>query len=295
MNFFSKYIIALALTLAPIIALSKPYNREQGANPDPYLYLFFDELYNFRFAQADSIIQQVSPLRYSEYSIAHAYSLWWKGLTYPGFNEYFVSLEALSHGLVGIGDQVKLSPKDDPFMKMIIGAFGIRIASIKGENATALRIFLKIKPTLINILETPQLSEEYKLIAGVYHYAAAGIRKNFFMLRPFFVFLPTADENAGKELLMECTSSMSVPTATEAHYFLFKIEKEIYGQNEKAYKHIQWLVKTYPNNLLFNLDFFNLRSVMGENTTVLRKELIAKIEASTLDDQQKQHFLNQIK
>ncbi len=296
MGFKKGRVFVLAFIFLPVIALANPKGKVQEVIPDPNLYKLFQAMYNFEFSKADSLKAHISPLNVTANSVADLYSLWWKGLTYDGLNPYLELLESKTHCIVGMGNQETTTNNgDERFLKAIAGTFGIRVASIKDEKTTALHLFLKIKPTLTEILEVPRANEEYMLVAGVYNLTAAGIRKNSFVLRPFFIFLPTSNELLGRELLVECSKSMSVPIATEAHYFLFKIEREIYSRKAEAMEHIKWLTQSYPNNFVFAFEHLSLCSEMGNNTEKQKVNLKKKIIASKLNQKQKEHFLNELK
>lgn len=295
MGLIQRALVISIFTLLSIISFAGPKGKVQEVIPDPNLYKLFRAMYNFQFSKADSLRAHISPLNVTANSIAELYSLWWKGLTYGGFNPYFELLESKTHSIVGISSQESANESgDERFLKAIAGTFGIRVASIKDEKTTALHIFLKIKPTLTEILELPRANEEYMLVAGVYNLTAAGIRKNSFVLRPFFIFLPTSNELLGRELLLECSKSLSVPIATEAHYFLFKIEREIYSRKAEAMEHIKWLTQSYPNNLVFALEYLSLCSEMGSSTENQKVSLKKHIITSKLNQKQKEHFLNEL-
>lgn len=294
MGLLQRALAISIFSLLSILSFAGPKGKVQEVIPDPNLYKLFQAMYNFQFSKADSLKAHISPLNVTANSVADLYSLWWKGLTYDGFNPYLELLENKTHSIVGISNQETTTDNgDERFLKAIAGTFGIRVASIKDEKTTALHIFLKIKPTLNEILELPQANEEYMLVAGVYNLTAAGIRNNSFVLRPFFIFLPTSNEMLGRELLFECSKSLSVPIATEAHYFLFKIEREIYNSKAEAMEHIKWLTQNYPNNLVFAIEYLSLCSEMGNSTEKQKVSLKKKIIASQLNQKQKEHFLNE--
>ena len=295
MGLLQRALAISIFSLLSTLSYAGPNGKVQEVIPDPNLYKLFQAMYNFQFSKADSLKAHISPLNVTANSVADLYSLWWKGLTYDGFNPHLKQLESKTHSIVGISNQESPNDNgDERFLKAIAGTFGIRVASIKDEKRTALHIFLKIKPTLNEILELPRANEEYMLVAGVYNLTAAGIRKNSFVLRPFFIFLPTSNELLGRELLLECTKSLSVPIATEAHYFLFKIEREIYSRKAEAMEHIKWLTQSYPNNFVFAIEYLSLCSEMDNSIEKQKVSLKKKIITSNLNQKQKEHFLKEL-
>jgi hypothetical protein len=293
MSHCKRIVLVLIIALHSIATWANPKSKVPEILPNPTLTSIIESLYHFDFNKADSLKSLLSPLNTHELAFANLYSLWWQGLTLPGYNHKFQQLEEQTNRILGISN-TEAEYENDKFLRAIAGSFGIRLAAIRNDKGTALRIFLKVREPLTEILEKPRENNEFMLASGFYHYSTAGLRKNFFLLRPFFVFLPTSDEALGLSLLEECTISNSTPIATEAHYFLFKIYNEIYSEKQLAKKHIEWLTKEYPNNFIYAIDYLKLCVELKISTAANKQELLKRLKNSGLTQEQKKYLLTQI-
>ena len=270
---------------------SKP---KQALAPNPKLNEIFVNIYNFKFDRADSLARTFPFQSTTERMAVKMFTLWWRGLTYPYPNKYLDSLDRLCLNIIGMRGSPPNPSVYDPFTVAVAGAFSIRISSIRRDNMFALRVFLKIRPTLLQIIYNPGNSPELMLVSGVYNMAAAGIKKNQPLLRPFFVFLPPSSEANGREMLLRCTRSNYVPIATEGYYFLYRIYEEINYNWREAKPYSLWLTEKYPENPIFAVNHILLLRELGFDTTVQSKHLRAKVSATSLSPTQKFHVLEEL-
>lgn len=106
-------------------------------------------------------------------------------------------------------------------------------------------------PFLEVVLKNPDLNPKYKLLAGLYHYAAAVTREERPLLRPFFGMAPPSNKDLGYRLLEEAASSDHPLIKTEGSYFLMKTNLEIAENTKESIRWSRHLVKAYPNNILY--------------------------------------------
>lgn len=251
-----------------------------------------ESIYQFRFDDAQEKISLLDSSTNIDLEIAQLYQKWWLALTYDVNSDDFDKMEEYSKSLLTKYEK-PLSTKEQ-FIKLLSGIFLIRIAGIKGNKTLALKTFIKISSELKLVLKEPTASQENMLIAGVYHYSVGGIKMNNYLLKPFLALLPPANSYEGKIYLIECTKSNYNVIRTEAYYFLYKIDYEIYRLKSEAISHIKWLVNQYPNNLIFRLEQIKISEISGKLTPNHREDFIIMVNESELTKKQKDHFISKI-
>lgn len=95
--------------------------------------------------------------------------------------------------------------------------------------------------------------ESYDLLlgTGLYNYYADVIPDEYPILKPFMLFLPRGDKQAGIEQLT-LASQHARYASTEATYFLLQLSFYFEKQYVKALELAQYLHKKYPRNALFH-------------------------------------------
>jgi hypothetical protein len=144
------------------------------------------------------------------------------------------------------------------------------------------------------VLANATMNEEYALLAAVYNYAAGSLKTQYFILRPFFMLMPPANPEQGKEALIKLTKSGNKAMATEAAYFLFKIEKEINEDLTVASHYLQHLVRKNPANIIYRIEWINLLDAQGLGSQKARNELRQIITNSNLMSEQKTYLIGQL-
>jgi hypothetical protein len=260
---------------------------------DGGFYAAIEMLHAFRFTEAEAFIRNLEKDNPKEALSAHLNLLWWQGLISGENNPYFDLLK----------DYYENHPPKDfsgndssaaIIHRLTAATYIIRIAAMEGNRTRALKIFREIQPDLRGVLSEPDLSEEYLLLAGVYNFAAGGIKSNYLLLRPLFVFFPPTNLDEGRKQLHQSATSSGAVLQTEAEYFLFKIENEINGNTEKAQYHIARLVRLHPGNIIFRIEEISLMKSMGLdcNDAIETTNLI--IENADLQTFQKDYLRKQL-
>lgn len=285
------------ISLFALIGITPAISNISNDNVSPINPIFIsstlnnaiESTYHFRFNEAESFISKIDSASETDKEVAYLNQTWWMGLTYDGKSETLKSLENYSLKLQTKYSEPKTS--QELFIKVLAGTYLIRIGAINGDKALALKALIRISSDFKKILKDPTNNQEYMLLAGVYNYAAGGIKQSLYWLKPFFIFLPTPNIQLGKLYLTECTKSQNNIISTEARYFLYKIENDIYKSKKNAKNHIDWLVNKYPDNLVYAIDQLKLEKELGEKTQPLKSEMTAKIQKSVLTKKQQDHFL----
>ncbi len=248
-------------------------------------------VYEFRFKDASLLHSQEGRTDDVEKAIEALMLNWWQGLTYDHENGFFKELKVLAgKSMFSNSDNETLNSKQ-LFLSLLAGIYRIRLAAIENDKAIAGRVFFTILPNLKIVLSRPDEYEEYMLLVGVYNHTVGGIRRHNILLRPFLVFLPPANADFGKEMLYKCTNSENIAIATEAHYFLFKIESEIYDNPVASKRHIEWLSDKFPENIVFQLDRLRVYQRCNLPVSELLIELENTIHRSQLSETPKKYFL----
>jgi len=281
-------IILLSLALFDTAIGGVPQNSLLNDGVDS----FMNELYSFDFVAADSVKKNAFKKAGVEYKVSNLLDLWWNGLTYPGYNSFFVSLE--NEVEKNVLEYESSNKYNNDILYTISCVFGIRLAAIKGEEMLMLRYFLKIRAGLSDILETPMKSQENMLVAGIYNYTIAGLKEKNSTIWPIVLIFYKAESEVGRSLLKKCAESSSSVISTEAHYFLFKIEDEIYNNKDEALSNVCWLINKYPNNIVFRFEHLRILNDFGDKGFGIRNSLSKQIMDSSLTELQKHHFLSKI-
>ena len=251
-----------------------------------------ESLYSFKFDETNGYVSQLDSTNAMDLEVVQLIQLWWVGLTLGTNSSELLDLERHSARLLNKYSEPR-TPQER-FLKVLAGTFIIRLAGIKGNKTLALKTFIKISSELKLVLKEPTASQENMLIAGVYHYSVGGIKMNNYLLKPFLALLPPANSYEGKIYLIECTKSNYNVIRTEAYYFLYKIDYEIYRLKSEAISHIKWLVNQYPNNLIFRLEQIKISEISGKLTPNHREDFIIMVNESELTKKQKDHFISKI-
>ena len=246
-------------------------------------------VYDFRFQDAEAILDCTTGNK-SESRIACMNLLWWKAMTDGNNQSYFEELKHLSDQVLNEPAGIDDKPAIENISRLTGGIYQIRIAAINDNKTAAFRTFLQILPNLKEILDSPFAYEEYTLLSGVYHYAVGSLKKHFYFLRPFFLLMPSTEAETGRKLLMLCTQSKNKTIATEARYFLFKIEKEINSNFTLAEEHLNLLVLKHPGNIVYHLELLSLYRETGRDSEKKEYEIRDLIGNSSLNPGQKYYL-----
>jgi hypothetical protein len=246
-------------------------------------------VYDFRFDDAERLLESQTGLN-AENKIARMNLLWWKAMTDGNNQIYFEELKDLSGKVLNEPQEIDNKKTIENVSRLTAGIYLIRIAAINDNKTAAFRTFLQILPNLKEILDAPFAYEEYTLLSGVYHYAIGSLKKHFYFLRPFFLLMPPTESETGKKLLMLCSQSKNNTIATEARYFLFKIEKEINSNLPLAEEHLNSLLNKHPGNIVYRLELLNLYSETQRDSEKMENEIRDLIGRSSLHPSQKSYL-----
>jgi hypothetical protein len=260
---------------------------------DEGFYTSLGLIQKFRFAEAEKMIQALNgnPI---EKQLATMNLLWWQGLLSGPDNIFLNELKTLTSQCNHTSDSLSTTGIAENVLQLSCGIFQIRLSGMEGNRVAALKTIHAISPYLKEVLANARMNEEYTLLAGVYNYAAGSLKTQYFILRPFFMLMPPANPEHGKEALIKLTKSGNKAMATEAAYFLFKIEKEINEDLTTASHYLQHLVSKNPTNIIYRIEWINLLDAQGLDSQIARNELRQIITNSNLMSAQKTYLIGQL-
>ncbi|MBE0663837.1 MAG: hypothetical protein IH597_15380 [Bacteroidales bacterium] len=293
-----KQILVLTRMLALLIILITTQNicaQETGKRmlSDEGFYTSLGLIQKFRFVEAEKMIETFkgNPI---EKQLASMNLLWWQGLLSGPNNIFLNELKVMTNQCASTSDNFSDTGTSDNVLQLSCGIFQIRLAGIEGNRVSGLKTIHSISPFLKEVLANATLNEEYALLAGVYNYAAGSLKSQYYILRPFFMLMPSANPEQGKEALIKLTKSGNQAMATEAAYFLYKIEKEINEDLTAASSYLQHLIKNNPGNIIYQIEWINLLDSQGLGSQKARNELRQMIAVSNLMPEQKTYLIGQL-
>lgn len=214
-----------------------------------------DHIYNLEFEQA---VEQINTYK-KEYPwrpegiFAEGMILWMKVLAdlyNPRLDERFIEK------MDSVIDMYNRVPEEDSlyivtkFYKSAAIGFKARLYVNRSKWFKAAVAGVKAVSGIIDALEGKYPNTDAKLGTGLYLYYAAIVPEKYPFAKPFLLFYPAGDREKGLEDLRE-TSENGLFAKTEASYMyaqtLYLYEKKYY----KAFRIMEKLVRSYPNNPVF--------------------------------------------
>jgi tetratricopeptide (TPR) repeat protein len=184
---------------------------------------------------------------------------------------------------------------DDLFNLISSYAFKARI-EIHNRNYLKATKYLKLVIDHLKLsLKYINADEKFKLTSGLYYYFMEYSIKKYPFMFPYLMFFPKGNKEKGLELITYCSSSKNAVIWTEANYFLMKINLYTEKKFTEAEKFAKRLINKYPNNLVYNFEYFNILLELKQNDRVSAQfDNINQISTNNdqLNNIQKQHFIN---
>ncbi len=214
--------------------------------------------------------------------------VWWKMVSGyeddPAFTErYKKATDAVIQRL----SKNKDISNDELSMVVFAYSYRARAEILKERYIAGLRYLRLCVGYMEKSLKRAGESESLTMIAGLYNYFMARAYEDFFLLRPYLLFYPSGDMATGIKQIEKGLSSSNEFIRSESHYYLMKIYFEYENNLNEALKHNSYLLKRYPNNLVYGL--YRLDILNGQDDSeAFDKELNKfkmKLKTSELYDQ----------
>jgi len=260
---------------------------------------FFENLYNFSFREADSMVVVMGKTNMDKATISNikANLAWWKLLSGDAIDQNLKSCNS------NIDESIKLLLKskrqDVSSLLNIIYSYSLkaRLENYSGNTLKSLIYFYKSIAYMEKCLAKPVKDENLYLVLGLYFYFTDYFENEYVLMSALFFTFPKGDKTKGLKYLEDCSSSKNEMIRTEANYFLLKIYSYIEKNYPKAYRNAQILTQQHPNNLVYSLEQLKLLLILKKSSEaqIFQKKLIGEIQtAGNINNIQKNHFISQI-
>ncbi len=258
----------------------------------------FKYLYHFNFRLADSCYNALKKSYPKEpfVDVLGVDVSYWKTMTGDSrketSNEFKVRMGLLNKQLASSTDKSMYNQ----YARMMAYAFDARLDVLQKNYLSGLG---KLKDC-VDLIETSFGKEnEYSaflLTSGIYKYTIEYARETYPLAAPILMFLPKGNKKEGLAFLEKAALNPDPIIQTEAHYFL----SVIYADMAKNYRlsdfHSEALLKSYPENLLFQYYQIVGHAKSNQKETAQRRFDILKKSAatnSTLTAEQKAFYINE--
>ncbi|OFZ02209.1 MAG: hypothetical protein A3K10_03985 [Bacteroidetes bacterium RIFCSPLOWO2_12_FULL_31_6] len=225
-------------------------------------YSGFNYLYHFQFVKADSVAKQLKK-QYPTDPLSYIFSAnynWWRiisGDTDQVYkNNFYIDLNSSLQYLKAKGE-VNLS-NEDIFNYINVYSYYARIDLMDGNYFKALKQIDNFIDYQKKSFGKESLYDPFYLTSGLYNYTIPYTIKHYPFLIPSLLFVPDGDQELGIKQLNIAAISNDVVVNTEAHYFLMKIYSEMDENFALANTNAEYLIKIYPDNLLYKYYYFEL-------------------------------------
>lgn len=258
----------------------------------------FKFLYHFNFKSADSSYAALKKAYPKEpfVDVLGVDVSYWKTMTGDSrketSNEFKVRMGLLNAQLSASTDKSVFNQ----YARMMAYAFDARLDVLQKNYLSGLG---KLKDC-VDLIETSFGKEEnyaaFLLTSGIYKYTIEYARETYPLSAPILMFLPKGNKKEGLAFLEKAAVSADPIIQTEAHYFL----SVIYADMAKNYRlsdlHSEALLKSYPENLLFQYYQIVGHAKSNQKETAQRRfDVLKKSAASnpTLTSEQKAFYINE--
>lgn len=244
-------ILFLAVCAAPLLAQWKLDDLNEQR-----IQRGIDHIYNIEFAQADrefSDVVKVYPDHPAGYFF-QAMTEWWRILSNfddESHDDYF---KDMLEAVIDLCDKrLKKNKNDVTALFFKGGAIGFRgrLRANRGQWLGAANDGIVALPIVRKAYEIDPKNYDILLGVGIYDYYAAVVPKQYPIVKPLMIFLPSGDKKKGLEEL-EKASLYGKYARTEARYFLLQANYSYEKQYNVALGYAQSLHQMYPRNPLFH-------------------------------------------
>lgn len=179
--------------------------------------------------------------------------------------------------------------RDQQLLNKVLSSFFLaRASSLKGESLSSLSSYLGASEAMESLMNLKTKGEEVGLLSTIY---SLGYQE--FSSNPLYwtisAWLPKPKQQAKKKDLIEFTSSSSAIISAEASYYAYRMYWE--KDADLAQKHLQSLIRRFPRNWIYRLEYYKSFSRKTKEGDKLKKELLTALETAVyLSKKEKKHF-----
>ncbi len=181
--------------------------------------------------------------------------------------------------------------------RIFLQQYKVRIHAFRKEQMRALNANLALGKMIDNI-QLDEISDEnyiyYKFISSAYDYVDSYLQEDSFI----YSVISSNKIAVGGDMLQNienCFQTDDFFIQTESAYFLMKAYNEIEEDYYSALTYSTWLVKHYPNNIIFQVEHFKCMVSSGIEFESVQNDytiLMVLIDKSEMAPEQKAHIKN---
>ena len=218
-----------------------------------------DQLYNMRFAEADSTFQLIEN-RYPSHPVGpflKSLTLWWKILP-------TLTVKDTSHDrafLKEMDEVIKRSKRlrrqdkksfDADFFETAAHGFRGRLLSDREQWLRAAQDGKSAMDTIFDLEKADPENADLLFGVGVYNYFSVAVPERYPIVSPLMLFFPDGNKEKGLEQLRRAAYDGRF-VAAEAAYFLVQIHTSFEPDYGHSMEFISMLRERYPDNALFHI------------------------------------------
>jgi tetratricopeptide (TPR) repeat protein len=297
MNFFTKFI--QAFFYLSFILFVGAYNNKVSAQShfSKEITSSFEKIYNYQFQSVDSTIniELKKNVEFSEWSLLKVNVVWWQIISGYHTNKYWNKLfiSQIENTLNSIGKS-NLEIDKNRYYFIILYAFRTRYDVFNDKYFSAITHLNSCINHIKKTFDKEDQYEPYYLTSGLYYYFMEKSWEDYPLLRPYLKIYPKGNKIKGLSFLFKIANSKDVFLKSEANYFLMRIFYDVEKQYDKAEFHAEYLLKLYPENIIYRYYLINILEDSGKDAE-MKKEVInykKYLEKNTeLSVAQKKHYL----
>ncbi len=248
---------------------------------------YFKSLYNFRFGEAASLLHRTDT-NLVEYHFLAANYFWWIYLCEASSRIKDSISFHLHQSLNRIAGHDSLPA--GYYLKLATYAFLARLSLFDNHYLDALLYVDNITDNILFSLSNADKSPYYKIMAGLYNYAAGYGKRSYWYLYPYFLTIPSGNEKKGIKQLLSLCDNPSFLIQNEANYFLMRIYYEAYEDYQNAALYCRKILQNNPDNLVYRALLYQIYTKMekpqkAENQKNIYYQTLEKIKTQLTQGQ----------
>ena len=256
---------------------------------------FFNEIYNFSFIKADSLLRGINGKIYSESikNSIHANFFWWKILSGDKLGDNIKLCDKYCDKV--IGELTNKNSKDINDIINLINTYALkaRLDNYIDKNLNSVSNLYKSFKCANELEKTKNTDDKTLLVLGMYYYMSEYIQNEYWFSSVFMISSSIGNKKLGLEYLKKCSKSHNLVIKTEANYFLLKIFTTLEIDYSEALLYANYLHSEYPKNIVFSVEVLKILDKIHniEKFRKLKLEINSQLNDSIeLSSEQKTHF-----
>lgn len=234
----------------------------------------FEKIYNYQLLTADSFItKELNKSNTSDWQLLKVNVAWWQIVS--GYNEDKYWNTAFLNQIDQTKNQIGKSNLEiykNRYYYIILYAFSTRYDIFNNKYFSAVTHLNACINHIKKSFEKEEEFEPFYLTSGLYYYFMSKVWEDYPLMRPYLKIYPKGDKIKGLSYLYKIAKSNDIFLKTEANYFLMRIFYDIEKQYDKAEFHAEYLLKLYPQNIMYRYYLIKILEDSGK-TAEMQKQV----------------------